>query len=48
MKKYQFGTAWPDWAWDLVGCNKVIIDGPEHNGPFDHSRDDETFFLCLW
>lgn len=45
MRKYQFGTAWADWAWGLVGCNKVIIHSPEHNGPFDHDKDDEILFF---
>ena len=45
MKKYQFGTAWADWAWDLVGNNKIILDSPQHNGPFDHSKDGEMLFF---
>ena len=45
MKKYQFGKTWPDWAWDLVGTNKVIISSPQHNGPFDHSRDNKIIFF---
>ena len=45
MKKYQFGTAWADWAWDLVGNNKIILDSPQHNGPFDHSKDSEMLFF---
>lgn len=47
MKKYQFGTAWADWAWDLVGNNKIILDSPQHNGPFDHSKDSEMLFFVL-
>lgn len=29
MKKYKFGTPWPDWAWNLVSNNKIILSNTE-------------------
>lgn len=45
MKKYRFGTSWPEWAWNLSCQDKIILHSPEHNGPFDHSRDEEMLFF---
>lgn len=29
IKKYKFGTLWPDWAWNLVSNNKIILSNAD-------------------